>query len=70
VESVLIAAERAVAAGGSVRTEDLELQTFIIYHAVESVIERTLIYRPELLETDAFWDQLMELAWRFLRADE
>lgn len=45
----------------------LPLRTFIIYHAVESVIERTLMHQPELLESDAFWDRLTQLAWGFLR---
>lgn len=49
---------------------ELPLKTFMIYHAVESVIERTLMQRPELLKSDAFWDQLTQLAWRFLRKSD
>ncbi|MCA9639882.1 MAG: TetR/AcrR family transcriptional regulator [Polyangiaceae bacterium] len=51
------------------RPADLELQVFIASHAVEAVVERAQLYRPELLESEAFWDELAELAWRFLRAD-
>ncbi|MCB9608297.1 MAG: TetR/AcrR family transcriptional regulator [Polyangiaceae bacterium] len=50
--------------------DELPLKTFIIYHAVESVIERTLMQQPELFESDIFWDQLTELTWRFLRKPE
>lgn len=52
-----------------IRACDLELQVFIVCHAVEAVAERAQLYRPALLESEAFWEALSELAWRFLRAD-
>jgi AcrR family transcriptional regulator len=49
-----------------VRAADHELMAFVVYHAIEAVVEAALMRRPELLERADFADELSRLALGYL----
>jgi AcrR family transcriptional regulator len=49
-----------------IRAGDKDLMAFILVHAVEGVVEAAVLSRPELIDSEAFLDELTELMVRFL----
>jgi len=52
-----------------VRPAPSELQAFVVYHAVEAVVEAALRSAPELLDDAVFAEELFRLGWGYLRPD-
>lgn len=59
---------RALSLRSDVRRGPPEVMTWIVSHAVEMVVESVVIGAPEMLGSDVFRTELIELAVRYLRA--
>ena len=52
------------------RSGDPEVMAFIAQHAVQGAIGAAVMLRPDLLENEAFREDLVRLVWSYLRPEE
>ncbi len=52
-----------------IRTGDRDLMAFVLVHAVEGIVEAAVLSRPDLIDSEAFLEELTQLVVRFLERD-